>query len=378
MTGDDNVVAHGGDSPSLLALSVYESFYKHYPLKLNANVIWVTIVQVGNYGSRGLCDDSSSALVLQGLGRFIQVDPEKFRSKFVAHEGKKQLRVVDPTGAGPGSMNWPLAFAGFAEEIGKAIGAPTLELLTATFSNSTNSDIMASQITLMDVMQSYFHYNLCGGCGIPWVELQGSCADWRALQTKAEGLRALDVGDLTARGKHPCMDKTLRGGLGAWLDALIPVLGKLAEAAAGAPDSGFFGAVCNGDGGSGRIGEPITGWVTVFYPFDRKGACMQYGTWRDIYAHTHSSGGADAALATAEARGKGAFVSPKGGLDLNNIPTGLAQAPVTLTIEGVPTSWDLRFIAGPTTLHQSPDDGSLEVRCGWAVCETASSPAGLA
>jgi hypothetical protein len=42
-----DVVKHGaGGMPSLLALSVYESFYSHHPLKLNANIIWITIVQV--------------------------------------------------------------------------------------------------------------------------------------------------------------------------------------------------------------------------------------------------------------------------------------------------------------------------------------------
>jgi hypothetical protein len=290
----------------------------------------------------------------------------------VGHEGKKSLLVVDPTGTGPATMNWPCGFAGFADQIGNAIGAPALELLTAGFSNSTNNDIMASQITLMDAMQSYFEYEMLGGCGIPWMELQGTVDDWHALRAKAAGLRAFDVGDLTATagGRMAAYGykTTLKGGLGVWLDALLPVLDKLAEAAGGAPDADFFGAVCNVSGGSGSVGEPITGWVSVFYPFDCDGNATKGEGWREVFEHTRAAGGADDALATATARKRGGLIFS--GITLDKIPTGLSQAPVSLTVIGLPTVWPLRFIAGPTTMHQVAQDGALEVRCGWAVCET--------
>ncbi len=336
-----------GGTPSLLAVQVYEAFYKHHPLKLNANVIWVTI--------------------MQGLASFIASKPEAFRAKFVAFEGKKTLEVVDPQGLGPDSMNWPLAFAGFAEQIGTHIGKDKLELLTNSFSNSTPNDVMAGQVTLMDAMKSYFHYSLCGGCGIPWCELLGTVEDWRQLRAKGGALKAL----LPApEHKEVFMD--------SWLDSLLPVLDKFVEAAEGHPDRDFFGAVCNSSRGSGMVGEPLTGWVTVFYPFDSRGRKGCYRSWMQAMDFTQKAGGATPALTRViEAAEK---VSPAPdivfGYPLSSIPTGLAKAPVGLTNLISGQKWDMYFLAGPAEMHQDPEDGSLDVRCGWAVCEMGKASGG--
>jgi hypothetical protein len=62
--------------PSLLAVAVYRAFYEHYPLKLNPNVIWLTIAQ--------------------GFTHYVDDNKEEVRSKFVTFEGKKQLIVLRP------------------------------------------------------------------------------------------------------------------------------------------------------------------------------------------------------------------------------------------------------------------------------------------
>ena len=361
---DPVVMVAGSGAPSLLAASVHEAFYKHHPLKLNPNVLWVTIAQ--------------------GLARIIEVDPEAFRSKFVHFDGKKALAVDDFSGSSPADMAWGKAFAGFAAQIGENIGADKLALLTAPFSNSTPNDLFASQITLMDAMQSFFTYSLRGGCGIPYIELQGTPADWAALRERAGALRALDVGPVTPKGSASFGPATMPPiVLSQWLDEVCHVLDKLAEAAGGAPDTAFFGAVCNAHGGSGSVGQPLTGWVTVFYPLTTRGLpASAWKNWRRIYDHTLAVGGADAALAAAlAARGKAGAPLPPGcllteGLSLGSIPTGLARAPVGLTNIVTRQQWSLYFLAGPATMHQSRVDGALEVRCGWAVCELAGAVAG--
>jgi hypothetical protein len=378
-------VAHAAKgAPSLLALSVYEAFYKHHPLKLNANVVWVTIAQ--------------------GVARFIAADSEAYRAKFVSFSGKKELEFVDLPATSPADANYTAGIASFAEQIGKFIGAPALELFSNSFSNTAPNDAIASQVTLMDAMQAYFDYTMLGGCGIPcvrlrgdaiprahraantpphpphlppkrrYIELEGSAADWAALRAKGEALRAFDV-EMSGAARD------LR--LGKWLDELLPVLDKLREAACGAPDRAFFGAVCNAREGSAGVGAPVTGWVTVFYPFDHRGRPTQaYAGWRGIYEHTRAAGGADGALAVAVAA-EGSDYSesfphpPAGvymgcGLNMEEIPTGLSQAPVTFKNLHSGRKWPLRFLAGPATMHQSPADGALEVRCGWAIVETAA------
>ncbi len=131
------VVMHAASgAPSLLAASVYESFYKHYPLRLNPNVLWVTITQ--------------------GLARVIELDPSAFQGKFCCLGSRRALTVVEPEAASPADVPWQQAVASFAAQIGSSIGQGALALLTAPFSNTTPNDTVASQICLMDAMQSYF------------------------------------------------------------------------------------------------------------------------------------------------------------------------------------------------------------------------------
>lgn len=320
----------------------------------------------------------------QGLARLIEVNPEAYRAKFVGFDGKRVLEVFDPSGSGPADMNWPLAFSGFAKQIGESIGADKLALLTAPFSNSTPVDVMCAQVALMDAMQCYFRYDQTAGCGIPYIELQGTPMDWAALRQRAGALRALCVGPVKPKAiMRACQDGPCRASgwtisVSDWLSEVLPVLDQLAAAAGGAPDKDFFGAVANAHGGSGSVGQPLTGWVTVFYPLTAEGLPADaWRQWRGIYKHTLAVGGGDAALAAAVGAEGRMDVGEEGapgclmteGLDLASIPAGLSRAPVKLTHIITGKQWPLYFLAGPATMHQSRADGALEVRCGWAVCE---------
>jgi hypothetical protein len=92
--------------PNLLAKTVYDAFYEHRPLKLNPNVIWITIAQ--------------------GFARYVDMHAEELRSKFVQFEGKKVLTVErlewsykDP------NNDWTTVFPEFSEKIGSFIGKDT-------------------------------------------------------------------------------------------------------------------------------------------------------------------------------------------------------------------------------------------------------------
>lgn len=67
----------------------------HYPLVLDPDVIWLTIAQ--------------------GLANHINVNAEKLRRRFVAHDGKKKIIVRrDSFLRGSPENDWPGAF-GFAK-----------------------------------------------------------------------------------------------------------------------------------------------------------------------------------------------------------------------------------------------------------------------
>ena len=147
----------GKNSPSLLAVSVYEAFYKHFPVKLNPNAVWLTIAQ--------------------GFACFVGLFPERLRHKFVSHDGKESISIFDPNP--PEKVDWPACSTEFSQQIKGKVGAPTVEL--PSFSNSTPVDILASHVTLMDTFKSYFDYGVLCGCGLPSIELPGSVADWEAI-----------------------------------------------------------------------------------------------------------------------------------------------------------------------------------------------------
>jgi hypothetical protein len=62
------------DNPNLLVAALYDAFYRHYPLKPNPNVIWLTF--------------------LQGFGKYVNKNAEAARDKLVSYDGKVPIAVV--------------------------------------------------------------------------------------------------------------------------------------------------------------------------------------------------------------------------------------------------------------------------------------------
>jgi hypothetical protein len=226
------------DNPNLFATAVYRAFYDHYPLKLNPNVVWLTI--------------------LQGFSTYVSGNAEELRDKFVTHEGQEVITINgDFTYQNPNN-DWVSVFPQYAAELKKRTNDDIKELLECNFSNTNTVDSACSHITLMSICRRYFRYSLSGGCGIPWIALLGEAADWRLLKQKAEGLRRFQiVGRISEGLRH----------FTQWLDILLPLLDHFVSAAEGRPDSAFWGSACNIMGGSNPVGAPITGWIASFFPY---------------------------------------------------------------------------------------------------------------
>jgi hypothetical protein len=359
---DIPAVRSGIDSPSLLAVSVYEAFYKHFPVKLNPNAVWLTIAQ--------------------GFACFVGLFSEELRHKFVSHEGKELITISDPNP--PEKVNWPACFTGFSEQVKTRVGAPTVTLLQASFSNSTPVDILASHVTLMDTFKSYFNYEIMCGCGLPSIELLGSVADWEEIRAKAQGLRAYELTKGELKGKEPLSKNLFRENprrrpefLKIWLDELIPVLEHFVEAARGRPDRVFFGSCVNLSGVSGMPGPPITGWISVFYPYLKEGLVENdaMGRWRAAYDVAKAQPGVqgitaqlnqDEGFRSFKKRSDAKVKTVWGGVQLSEIPIGFATAPVTLMDIRTQEKIEVKVLGGLATMHQALD-GALEVRSGWAV-----------
>jgi hypothetical protein len=325
-------------NPSLLAVSVYQSFYDHYPLVLNPNAIWLTITQ--------------------GFSHYVEENAEALRDKFVTFEGKKELLVkrYDFSYGNP-KNDWGSAVGNFASQIEKYIGSSTRHLIECDFTNSTLTDRVVSHITLMDVCKYYFIYKMMCGCGIPYIRLLGTVDDWKLIRQKAEALKSFSVD----KDEH----------LNNWLKDLLPALDHFISAASGNPDLFFWGSVCNMSGSSGAKDDPLTGWISVFYPYGSNGRELR-SNWMKAYEEAKKKG-VEVALKESQTYTRD-YIG--GGIRLTNLSSGISKANVHVEWLDVGKEEDLEFYGGLSTLYQHPD-GGLEALTGWAIVnpsEKSKSP----
>ncbi|CAG8491950.1 25673_t:CDS:2 [Dentiscutata erythropus] len=219
--------------------AIFQAYNQHQHLRLSPDDVWLTIAQ--------------------GVSRHINFNAEKFRSRFVKHEGKEDI-YVDVTGVIDLNLkgDWPEVVNRFVVEADKRVEKIDLtQLLVCNFSTTTPISLTASRIVLMDMVKAYFSYSCGTCCGIPKVTLEGTLEDWTKLQEKVMQLRQLNL------------------ELDFWLDRLEPVILKLVATYNGDIDEDFWSRIMNkytryGSGG----GTFITGWILGFFPYNHAGNAL--------------------------------------------------------------------------------------------------------
>jgi len=313
---------------NMLAKAVHIAFYKHYPIRLSPDAIWIAIVQ--------------------GLAQHVSANPEGLRHHFVKHEGKEKITISRPEFVkGSPDNDWPGVFPEFAQKIAEHVGQAVCKTIENNFSTTTPTDMIVSHIALMDTMKNYFEYEMSCGCGIPAIELLGTLEDWKAVRAKPEQLRRFD--------------------LEWWTCELLPVLDHFVLAAQGIPDIKFWKSVCNLSGASGFGRTPLTGWVQVFFPYNTEGRKNErlLGQWRKSY---------DNGVVDDYREGSGYKPGDPGygcgyGMQLDTIPSSISQAPFKYVDAGTGETYDMSFDGGLVAIVQDPVSLALEPITGWAVLE---------
>jgi len=233
-------------------------------------------------------------------------------------------------------------------------------MVSCNFTTTGPTERIVSQITLMDTVQHYFEYVMRCGCGIPSIGLRGTVEDWKAVRAKAEKLQ--------------------RFGLEWWLKELLPALDQFINAAQGKPDTKFWRAICNFRGGSGMNGDPISGWLQVFFPYLNASGARGWGNdeSKDLkkrrelrdnkdgigqYWKSYKSG----VTATTYRRGGMGDTGCGWGIKLENIPPSLSSAPFKYVDLLANKTYDMAFMGGIVCLVQHPDTLALEPTVGWGV-----------
>lgn len=196
--------------------------------------------------------------ILTQFSMFVNANAERLRTRFVAHEGKKELMIdISP---------YPISsidMGKFAQEMTRLIHDNVVDVkfrdwILPKFSTTTDNDKSVAAVVMMGTLKSYFEFTLNGGCGFPSVTLLGEKSDWKEILRRVQKLQ--EYGDESTE----------------WSQLLTPII-KNIIASFDRPNSqkvkDFWLRACHsaGQDGSGPR-ETLSGWITAFCFFSETGA----------------------------------------------------------------------------------------------------------
>ncbi|MBQ0018973.1 MAG: DUF4419 domain-containing protein [Bacteroidales bacterium] len=215
-------------------------FAEHRPLVLSPDMVWLVIAQNFSY--------------------YVNEHADELRSKLVSHDGKISLVVNSQEDLVGGHPDWSAIMTDFERQIAQHSKADICHTITADFTTTGPTERIASQITLMDAMKSYFEYIVHTlACGIPTITLQGTPQDWQKVHDKAMALK--------------------KYGMGWWTKDLDPILKEFVRASQGKPNQAFWKDMVMKDtplrlrGGGCSFEGPteLDGWFLKLFPYDKDG-----------------------------------------------------------------------------------------------------------
>ena len=308
------LVAEVRSHPLIAAL--HAAFSYHHPICLSPDMIWLTLTQ--------------------GLATHINVNAEELRHHFVQHEGKLKIKVIrDDFVKGSPENPWSEVFTEFSEKIREHIGEAHT-LIVADFSTTGSIERAASEVVLLDAMQSYFEYEVHTRCGIPTITLEGTVEDWRSIAQRVEEFARFD--------------------LEWWVKAVRPILEQFVAASAGSVDRKFWDSIYKYQGAAGSGSPYITGWITKLFPY----LVNRYAKYqRNYYSKTTQP-----------------LYLRNPWLDSNRERRGPARDDFPNLPSKVPFKWiylgttyDMEFIAGIIGVSQDQKSLCLRPEIGWVVRE---------
>jgi hypothetical protein len=236
----------------------------------------------------------------------------------------------------PWAEVWPV----FSGKIKQHIGAATHTLIVCDFSTTGPAERAASEVVLMDCVQSYFECLFSTECGIPAVTLEGTVEDWERVHDR--------VGRL---GQY---------GLDWWVGQVGPITAEFVKAAKGDPTPSFWRGLYKEEDESG--GPYVNGWLVRLLPYlkHREYRCRVPGDPRTGYLTPWQTSRRNFLL-EREVDGGGRVC----GLTHEQLPSSVSQVPFVWDYRGTP--FDYRFVAGVLAISQDAGTGALRPRIGWAV-----------
>lgn len=304
-----------------LLAAIHDAFYRHYPLQLSPDVLWLTLAR--------------------GFALHVNLHAEEFRDRFVSRSGQEKISIVRRDFL-PGRANpWGEVFEQFSDKIEERVGK-LRRFLRCDFSTTGPVERAASDVIVMETFKSYFEYEAVFGCGIPSITLTGTPDDWRSIRQ-----RVALFGEF---------------GLEAWSRALDPVLAQLVAAAEGKADRDFWRSMFRYHSGSGPA--VMTGWVNTLFPYheDREGRLTPNPFLEDWEARLRID---------EEQHFRERWGAPQG-VGMQVVPACVTSVPLEVFWGSRPQP--MRLVGGLLGVSQDPRTLALIPEAGWAVVH--ETPAG--
>jgi len=216
-----------------LLYSLYIAYTHHYAIRLRPDDIWLAI--------------------LNGFQNHVNKNAKELRSKFVNHDGKKEILIRRDDFVLDKENPWDQVFGEFAKQCQDNIKNPDLyNVVSNSYSTSTAIDVAAYNISFMSTLKKYFDFTLMTLCGIPEIKLLGTKEDWIELK-----IRTLKLKDYMV---EKFADK--------WFGLLIPILDEFIKVFMGEIDKTFWSLIFKEykNEGSGAYIN-LSGWFNIFFPY---------------------------------------------------------------------------------------------------------------
>lgn len=253
---DDESLCYMGEDN--LFKCMVNAYADHHPLVLSPDVVWL--------------------IIAQNFSNYVNKHSEEMRDLFVEHEGKMKIVVTegnDVLGKSGTKGDWEKLLSDFTAGVAANTKGDVAEMLTADFTTTGVTERIASQITLMDAVETFFEWwNMTVACGIPSITLTGTPDDWRKVQAKARSLE--------------------KYGLEKWSRQLDKVLAEFVKASEGQPDRVFWRSIVkklrvdelkNIRRCSGSDVTMLDGWFLTFFPDKWFGVPREEVAWTSSMAN---------------------------------------------------------------------------------------------
>ncbi|KAL0577013.1 hypothetical protein V5O48_004987 [Marasmius crinis-equi] len=275
--------------------------------------------------------DDVWASILSQLSFYVNAHAEELRSFFVAHEGKKELEVVEY-----GTID-TVDVGALAERMTHLIQKNVLDpdlrsWVIPDFSTTTPNDRVVASVLMMGTLQKYFSYRMTLICGIPSVTLKGERSDWETLLERISKVEVL--------GEEPKQ-----------FVALLKPIMRHFVASFDDPDSEqvqrFWERIAHQTGGSGPY--YLSGWITAFCFWSHEGKSL-YGNGPQGPPTLEAFAGHRAGCEIDEVLYHR--------VDTDDIPAGFASVPVKVDDNG--DVFETNMVAGLMGIEASSTEEVLE------------------